>query len=272
MAPKNSKDVAGIRALLTTMRTQTCAAAEGFTDATKVLAKDLVAKIDGIITELPKDDAVPADWSAESQVGTMSAVMAQAVAIASNVGLELKKILTEAPAQMAGQLDAEIAKRVASGDLLPKEKITAGEYVAKETVNQICGTAKTEGIEQGKKEVRDEVAAKETTVALIGKRKAALQTAGLPLPALDQDAVLLGTDEEFAKLQTTFESRRTALKEKGIQLAGTNPLLSKLFLPQDQYATTESIIVEALKSLTPPQLTLPADPAPGKAAKGLLIV
>ena len=62
----------------------------------------------GFIGELPKDD-VCGDWSLESRLDSLFALLAQASALASMAGLELSKLKAEGATQLAGAVTAEEA-------------------------------------------------------------------------------------------------------------------------------------------------------------------
>ena len=276
--PKNSKDVPALRNYLTTLRTQACSAAEGFSAPLKEMASELVKKLDGFIADLPKDD-VPGDWSLESKLDSLFALLAQASALASMAGLELSKLKADGATQLASAVTTEISRRITAGELVAKDaheaavgnavkiQTDSGALVAKDTVTQLCAEARNTGFKEGEKKVRDEIAAGETRRSQIAARKEALQQAGLPVPEAEFEAVLAGTDAEFEAVKTRYTTRLEGLKKNGIQLAA-GPLLSKLFMPDVEYAVFEKTVssIDAFK--TPPAEVLATPGAETKGGKG----
>jgi hypothetical protein len=276
--PKNSKDLPALRSFLTTLRTQACASGDAFTGALKEMRDDLVKKLDSFINEIPQGD-VPGDWCMEDKLQTLCSLLAASIAQASMSALEVAKLQT----QMAGAVDTEISRRITAGELVAKdahvtavqnavaEQTKAGAVVPKDTVTQLCADAKNLGIAEGEKKVRDEIAAEAATTKLIATRKDALQKAGKPLPEAEFERVLAGSEEEFNKVLAKFDTRLDGLKKAGVQLAGS-PLLSKLFLPDEQYGVFEKTVssIDALK--TPPAEALAGSVDTGKAGNKPLVV
>ncbi|MDE2101795.1 MAG: hypothetical protein KGL39_31400 [Patescibacteria group bacterium] len=276
--PKNSKDVPALRNFLTTLRAQACASSEAFSPSLKEMAGELTKKLDGLISELPKEDA-DGDWDLSNKLDSLFALLAQASALASMAGMELAKLkaeTTETATQLAGAVEAAIQSKVTAGELLTKDAHTAALAAAvkteKDTVGQLCAEAKKNGIAEGEKKVRDEISAAEAVRAQIAGRRTELQKAGKPLPEAEFESVLGGTEEQFKAVTDKYDARLAALNKAGVQLAGS-PLLSKLYLPDSDYKTFEATVtsIDALK--TPPvEVAGGADAAPPGKAPLIMIV
>ncbi|MDE2105478.1 MAG: hypothetical protein KGL39_50085 [Patescibacteria group bacterium] len=271
--PKNSKDVPALRNFLTTLRTQACASSEAFSPSLKEMAGELTKKLDGLISELPKED-VAGDWDLSNKLDSLFALLAQASALASMAGMELAKLKAETATQLAGAVETAIQSKVAAGELLTKDAhaaaVAAAVKTEKDTVGQLCAEAKKNGIAEGEKKVRDEISAAEAVRAQIAGRKTELQKAGKPLPEAEFESVLGGTDEQFKAVTDKYDARLAALNKAGVQLAGS-PLLAKLYLPDSEYKTFEPTVtsIDALK--TPPVEVAGGAAAPASAKAPLIV-
>jgi hypothetical protein len=272
--PKNDKDIKGLRDFLTQQRTQACSVSAAFTGPMKQLFDEMTAKIDGWLSQLPKDE-VPGDWSLGCQLDQVFALMAQLSAAASLAALEVTKLNTGE--QFATACTAEINKRVTAGELFTKDGLAAhvksltdgGELVGKDSVKQLCAAAQQVGFAEGDKKVRDEMAAQIESGKVIGARKTSLQAASLPLPDAEIEAIVLGgTDEEFNKRKATFETRLAALKAENIQLNADSDalLLANLWADDKAYAGFEKTVrnIPQLKLKGNPLARVPGGPATGE--------
>ena len=277
LLPKDSKDVPALRTFLTALRTQTCAASDAFSEPLAALAGELTTKLDTFIGDLPKEEAC-GDWSLESKLETLFALLANASAMASMAGLELRRLKAarETQPQVAAApiaLPAAPAALITGETPAPLSEATPTimiETITQETVTQLCADARKLGVAEGEQNVRTAMAAEEAARALVATRKQALQTAGLPLPETAFEEVLSGSPEAFTALQTQYHARLGDLQKQGIQLA-SSPLLPKLYLPEAQYALFAQVVsgIAALK--TPPVEVLAAGPATVSAERPMIV-
>ena len=208
------KDLKGFRDFFITVRSQACSLAATCEGPLKTAWEDIVAKYDAVLAKLPKD--ADGNWTVASCLDSLFNTLVSSNACASQLSLELTQVRTQA----ASALDAAVAQRITSGDLVPKDKVqaqidaalaakvAAGELIAKDAVTQLCSAAQTKGVTEGEAKVRGEIAAAAEAQKLIATRKAALTTAGLALPDAEFESLLLsGKDEDFAAAQKLFTDR-----------------------------------------------------------------
>ncbi len=242
LIPKDAKDVAGLRNFLTAQRTQACALSQAYTGPLKQVFDDLIAKVDAFLAGLPSEDKC-GDWTLANQLDCLFSYAAQCSACASQATLELSKLNS---GQMSA-LNTEIQNRITAGTLFTKDnyqtavdaavkaKLDAGELVTKTRLDQMCSEVKGVAFEEGAKKAREEHAAEVALNETVGKRKALLQTASLPLPEADLEKIVLGaTEEEFNARKAKFETRREDLKKQGIQL-NSDAALANLWLEDKAY-------------------------------------
>ena len=105
-------------------------------------------------------------------------------------------------------------------------------------------------------------------------RKAALTTAGLPLPDADGSAILRATEELFTAAKTTVEARLKAITEAGLELPAE--LLAAVWGAEAEYKKFHKTVtsIPALKvraglATAEPFATLPA--GGGAASTGRML-
>ena len=272
-APSDPKDLNTIKEVLTSFRTQICAAADTLGEPWKGQFLALKGDYDKMLSGLPPTDQVPAALEANSQLSCLHAALSSATALSVMMGSAMAsqagKGAEASAAQLASAVGAEIEKQIAEGTLFKAEgvevkiaeRIKTGDLVAKETCTQFCSAAKDLGLAEGEKKVRAEIAASAVRQSLITTRKAELQTCGLPIPDARLEGVLAGTGEEFTAVQALAQSRIAALQQKGVALNSNSPLGAKVWLPEEQWQVFESLAVETLKGADP--LVTSATPAAG---------
>ena len=272
-APIDPKDLNTIKEVLTSFRTQICGAADTLGEPWKGQFLALKGDYDKMLSGLPQTDQVPAALEANSQLSCLHAALSSATSLSVMLGSAMAslsgKSAEASAAQLASAVGTEIEKQLAAGTLFKAEgveakiaeRIKTGDLVAKETCTQLCSAAKDLGLAEGEKKVRAEIAAGAVRQSLITTRKAELQTCGLPIPDARLEGVLAGTGEEFTAAQALAQSRIAALQQRGVALNSSSPLAAKVWLPEEQWQVFESLAVETLKGADP--LVTNATPAAG---------
>jgi hypothetical protein len=277
--PKDAKDIPAIREFLNTVRTQVCSLADLLDEPWKGHFNALKKQYDEALNGLPPSDQVPAAMDASRTLNSFFHLLSAANSLNSQLGSEVNRLKCSASNSLNSAVDAEVQRRIGAGELVAKAdvdgKVNAaieartktGDLVVKETVTQLCSQAKELGFKDGEKKVRDEVAETTARKGRIDTRKAALQTAGLPVPDAKIESLIGGTDEEFNVLKATAESRIAGLQKKGIALNSKSALGPKVWLPEEQWTTHEALITEHLSSGNP----LATPPAAGADEKIVMI-
>ncbi|OHD27384.1 MAG: hypothetical protein A2Y38_01890 [Spirochaetes bacterium GWB1_59_5] len=229
--------------------------------------RDIASQCDLALAGLPADDQ-PVE---EKHSTALASLLAASTSLCTLLTGALDTHKKNQAASLASAVTAEVTRRIQAGELIEKASLTAaidaeitrrttaGELVIKATVDQLCSTAKTNGIAEGEQKVRNEMAAQQQAAQKIAERKTALQTASFPLPGADTQ--LGGTDEEYAARKTKAETRRTALQTAGFKALGPE-LLANVWADDPAYKAFENTIanIPALKST--------ADPAAGGGGAG----
>ncbi|MGA3265503.1 MAG: hypothetical protein ABSE16_01620 [Verrucomicrobiota bacterium] len=255
VVPKNSKDLEGIRGFFTTLKSQFASAATVYEGPIRQLFDEVTAKLEAALAALPK--TADANWSLAEQLDSFFSLLACANNCASTLNLELSKLKQ----QMAGIGPAALEEAVRTGVVMRKadfetavaaemtKRTTSGALVPKATVDQLCSAAKVAGISEGRTQVEQEQAAKLLAEKTAGERKAALTTAGLPLPDADAEAILRASEAEFDSAKATAEKRVKTLA--GLSL--TAELLAAVWRDEKTYGVFEKTVngIAALKHATP---------------------
>lgn len=187
-----------------------------------------------LLEEMPLMDAVGAAQECKWSLSSLHSCMMSLQSAFGLVGASMKGLQSRMSAQ-AAEMPAAIAEAI-------KEKISAGELVAKDTVASLCSESKSQGLAEGEKKVRDEIKLAQEKQKLVAARKDALTKASLPLP--ENDAFIEGTDDAFAALQTKAAERVAKLRKAGLSL--NSPLLAKAFLPDGDFETFLGLSSELL--------------------------
>ena len=171
--------------------------------------RKLKDQYDSVLKSLPPSEQAPAALEANSQLTAVfsSLVSAQSViTYLSNEIIGLGKKHDESASQLVTyqQRCTDFDAKLKNGDLVERQKVT-----------ELCSASEKNGLEAGRKEVRDEVAKKEAAAQVIVTRKELLASAQLPVPA---DALLAGSDDEFKARQEKVATRTADLRKKGLSL------------------------------------------------------
>ncbi len=242
MPPVNDTKI--IRALLDSVKAQICASAELVSEARRTTLDGLRQQFEAVIAKFSPEAAT--EPNAEQVQSLCSAITSF-----NSLFTLLNETLADARKNFATQLNSavetEIKRRMDAGELIGKEAVAVrvqqevstltskGDLVPKETVNQLCATAKATGLTEGEAKVRTEVAAKEALATKVKERTATLQTAGLPIPEAEVEALLGGTDEVFNAHKARCEKQLGDFKSKGLQLNADNPLRAKAWLDEGKF-------------------------------------
>ncbi len=236
--PEPKKDFLALRTLLLGIQTQLCGTDPlTLEEPFRATFNGLKAEFEAALAKLPAAEPAPQDLGVQLQ---------SLWSCFYSLNSLFNSLLGSTKAQKCA-VETEIARQVTAGDLIPRAvlparvteqvtaQVTAGELVPKATVEQLCSVAKTNGLTEGEKKVRDEIAAKAAVTAKVAERTTALQTAGLPLPDAEIERLLGGTDEEFAAHRTRVEAHLAQFKDKGIQLAANSTARAKAWLAADAF-------------------------------------
>jgi hypothetical protein len=267
--PTDTKDLAGFKEFFTGLQSQFASAATLYEGPLKSLYEETVTKLNGVLTGLKEAGE---NWNLTDKLDWLFDSMASTSALLSNVTLELQKAKADkaaADALEATRASAADALTAAVGagthltkaahDAAVTAAVTAaiaertgekGDLTPRAQVNSLCSAAKDLGIAEGRKLVEDELAAKAAADKLVADRKAALTTAGLPLPEATVEAVLRAPEKEFTAAQTLVVERQKGFTEAGIDLSPE--LAASLWLPADQFNIFNTTVrgVTALKRTT----------------------
>lgn len=249
--PTDSKDVQAIRTFLESMHQQACSLADSFADPIKAQFRELGSKLKGALSQLPATD-VKGDWSVSELLQTLFASLASSNVITSHLSLELNKLKGTATVAGEAAVAQAVQARLESGEWVSREAVAqqveaavmarteAGDLVAKDRVDQLCHTARANGLKEGREQLEGELAAAAAQAQVITARKEALTQAGLPVP--EAEALLADTEENFTAARTRFETRQQALTEAGITLASDDTLLVNLWLGDAEYGVFERTV------------------------------
>lgn len=256
---------------LTAIKTQVCGLAQAYEGPLKELVSELQGKLDKALAALPADGT--RNWAAEEMLGCLTGALVSATAVCSTLTAELQR----AKGLMAGPeiFDAEIAKRIAAGTLMEpsaveaevQKRITAGALVAKEMVDGLCATARTEGNAEGRQQLQAEMDAKAAADRLATERRESLTQAGIVVDEKHAEAVLRLPQEAFDTARAKYEARRKELSDAGVAVDSMPPnLMGKLWGGDEafvEFAETAKGLA-SLKKIPPsaPNLLAGGAPAP----------
>ncbi len=215
----------------------------------------LKANYNSVLENLPPSDMVPAATEANWNLGTLLSCLYSAQSLVTSMGQTLSDVkgkMTDALSSINSKAEALLADKLKTGDLVPKETVTA-----------LCSDVKAKALEdgrnEGRTEVRTEVAKEKLAAKTIIDRRALLATNSLPLP--ENDSVLGGTEEEFTALQAKAKTRIELLKGKGVSM--NSKLLPKVWLPDNEFSVVETLITENMSRGAEP---FAGGPSPGSGA------
>lgn len=212
--------------------------------------ENLKGQYNSVLAALQPTDQAPAALEASSLLTALHSSLLHAQSLVSLVAghrAELSKKCGELTTALASATSASAALEASLPEKIQAAidaRIKAGELVPKDTLTSLCSEAKLQGEQAGEQKVRDELAAAAAKAKVLTDRKAAVQTAGLPLP---EDALLEGTDEEFTARQTVAATRVENLRKLGV--SHNSATLVKAWLPADQYDNFEKCAAELLSQL-----------------------
>lgn len=198
-----------------------------------------------VLSDMPMTDAVPAAQQASWALSCLYNCMVSTQTLMSSMTSKL--------AEYRGKAETALAAVKAAGEesvKLIEIKVKAGELVPKDTVQSLCSAAGEKAVEDFKAAAKvdsDKVASRQKLV--LERRQLVVKNA-LPAPAIDD--VLAGTDAEFTAVQAVAKTRFDALRTRGLK--PEHVLMSKIWLPKDEFETFEKLVGEMLpgKGVTEP--------------------
>jgi hypothetical protein len=274
--PKDGKDLAGTREFFTGLQSSFASAATLYEGPLKALFDETAAKLKAVLDGLPA--AASDNWCLTDKLDWFFDSLNSCSSLLTSVTLELQKAKTTLASAAGDTLTAALAAGTHLTKATHEEAVTAaveaaiakrigeqGDLIARTQVNSLCSAAKAMGIEEGRKALAEEVAAKEAVEKLVGERKAALTTAGLPLPEAQVEAVLRDTEEIFTAARTLATTRLTAFTEAGLDLPAE--LAANAWLPEKEFQAFHKTVtgITALKrpALMPSPFATGPEPATG---------
>lgn len=225
--------------MLRSMCSQVITAVNGLTDELSepllTMFKGLKDEYNAILSKLPLTDAVPAAQEASWHLNSFLSCLTSTQALLSYMTTRLGQVKAATNSAVdEKQIQSAIDARVASGDLVPKDKVT-----------MLCSAAKDTGVQEEKSRAAQEKAAADQRAATIASRKQVLATNGLPIPQDEQ--VLLGTDDEFAAAQKRVKAQADRLI--GIGVKGENTLaMSQAWCSAQEFDRIAAILEETGKA------------------------
>lgn len=270
--PQDPKNAKALRDFFANTRTQMCSLGEQLGEPWLTHFNNIKSQYDALLAQLGTTDQVPAALDASAQLSALYSMLVSANSLTALIGSQMQMMKQTSATQLNSAVEAAIAEKLAAGELVKADavivkvqeaitsKTQAGELVPREQHTQLCSAAKATGLEEGKAAVLEEQKAEALRKQTIETRKAALQTAGLPLPETDLEKLLGGTDEEFAAVQTKVDTRVKTLKAKN---AFHSQIGKFMWLGDSEYAAFEALAGEIRKSTSEP-LAQP-NPQPGAA-------
>lgn len=272
--PNDPKNAKALRDFFSNTRTQMCSLGEQLGEPWLTHFNNIKGQYDALLAQLGTTDQVPAALDASAQLSALYSMLVSANSLTALIGSQMQMMKQTTATQMNSAIEAAIAEKLTKGELVKADVVSvkvqeaiatatqAGELVPREQHTQLCSAAKSTGLEEGKAALLAEQQAEATRKQTIETRKAALQTAGLPLPEADLEKLLGGTDEEFAATQTKVDTRVKALKAKN---AFHSQIGKFMWLDDANFAAFEALAGDIRKSTGHEPLQQP-NPAPGAAA------
>lgn len=239
--PKDSKDLKGLAEFFANLRTQFASAAAIYDGPSRPMFDGVVQKLDAVLNGLPKTS--DPGWNLTDKLDWMFDCMSGANSLLNCLVQELKqKTVTTASDPLAAAIAAGTHLTKESHDAAVQSAVTAAtaSMVPKDQVDQLCSAAKGVGIKEGRDAVHAEQAAATAADKLATERKAALQTAGLPLPEADVEGVLRAAEDVYSAARATAESRLKGFTEAGIELSGE--LASLVWAPEDKFGVFQKTV------------------------------
>jgi len=280
--PTDPKDVAALKTFLEQVRSQVCGMADVLKEPFKSHFNELKNQFDSALSKLPPSEQVPAAMDAHQHLIGLCSCLCSASSLVTALSQKLNGMEEGFASALSSAVDVRLAASLAGGEFVKKAdieglvakgveaKVTAGEVVAKDMVTSLCSAAKAKGLEEGELKVREEVKVKEVKTQLVSTRKAALATAGVPLPSEKLESILAADEAEFNGAKAKVEVRRGVLNKKGIALnSNTKDLAANLWLPEDQWTLFEQMCSSFVGG-PDPLLSKPAASEKGKGPGPML--
>lgn len=228
--PTDPKDVEALKSFLEQVRTQVCGMADMLKEPFKTHFKELKNQFDSALSKLPPSEQAPAAIEAHHHLIGLCSCLSSASSLVTALSQKLNGMEEGFASALNSAVDVKVAAGITAGDYIKKgdlaglvtkaieDKVKAGELVAKDMVTSLCSAAKTTGLEEGERKVREELKVSEARTQLVGTRKAALQTAGVPLPSEKLENILAADEAAFNGAKAKVEERRGVLNKMGIAL------------------------------------------------------
>lgn len=159
---------------------------------------EVKTQINQMLASLPASDMVPAANASNGILQQLLGVMANAQMMMTSlteIATNARKEAQTALASLTGEVEKAVQAKISSGELLPKEKL-----------DEKITDATSSAIAQAKKEFAE-------TQKLVGERRQQLTVAKLCLP---DDEVLAKKDDEFTPLKTRAEKRAKEIEGFGL--------------------------------------------------------
>ena len=173
----DGKSVSALRDFYTQQKLQLNGLADLLDEPWKSHFTELKAQYDAVLSALPPSDQVPAALDAQIQLQGLFSCLAQANSLVAM----LTSSMNGMKQTLATTMEVEIEKRVLDGQLFPKEtlgakvaaalaeKLTAGEFIAKEDHVNLCGEARKLAFAEGQAAVRAELEARGLMAAYLAR-------------------------------------------------------------------------------------------------------
>lgn len=254
---KDIKDIKAVRAFYEQQRQALCSMADNLEEPLKGHFNNLKKKYDDVLDSLPPTEQVPAALEAGKHLSALYSILSAANGLMCSLNSALNGVKTAGAALNSEAISKAVQDKIAAGELYPKSvldsKVTAeierltksGDYVPKATVQQLCSEAKNAGIVEGEAKVRQETNASAEKARLVETRKAQVQTAGLPLPELEVEKILGGSETDFAATLKKAQDRFAGLK-KHSALNSKSPLMAKIWLRESEFSTFEQLLKDTI--------------------------
>ena len=288
--PKSNKDLTGVRDFVANLHTQFARAATVIGPACATLFEEVAGKLKGVLEGLPKDEtaathagwALPENWAFEALGAANNLVSGLSLEVGRQKQLASAAVLNIGPNVLSDALKAGTHLLKADHDAAVTAAVSAAtaDLVPKASVDQLCSAAKLLGATEGRAALQAEMATQVAADKLATDRKAALTTAGLPLPdaepnlGLASAAILRAPEAEFAAAKATAETRLKAITEAGLELPAE--LLSAVWGAEAEYkkfhktvTSIPALKVRAGQVTAEPFATLPAGGGAASTARML---
>ena len=231
-------DVKALRAYFQSQVTALNALIDTLTDPLKSQYSALRDQFNQLLSGLPPLE----QHAAAEQINFGLDVLVGCIERANEVIAGLQGMLRQGQQESETQVQA-LQSRIAQFEAWLKNGELVEKAVHQELLSAATAKASQEAAGEAERKVRAEFEAAAARAKLVADRKAAVASAGLPVPAED---LLSAAEETFKAAKTKAQSRVEALKAKG--MAATNGLVVRMaWCSESEYAELAGLVDEALK-------------------------